>query len=79
MTEWLQLSKEMRQWYVIEDIIAAIRDADDLEWQLIEINESSQGDDCPYCGGDCERNEASGVDAFCDGYAGDIDGLSEGK
>jgi hypothetical protein len=32
---------------------------------------------CPYCNGDCLRNDKNGIDAFCDGYAGDIDGLFE--
>jgi len=35
--EWIQLSDDDRADYIVEDIIAAIRDADEGEWDLIDI------------------------------------------
>ena len=35
--EWIKLSDNDAANYVIEDIIAAIRDSDDGEWDLIDI------------------------------------------
>ena len=35
--KWIKLSEDDRADYVIDDIIAAIRDADDGEWDLIDI------------------------------------------
>jgi len=32
--------------------------------------------DCPYCGGNCP-NEPDNSEFLCDGFSGDIDGLSE--
>lgn len=30
---------------------------------------------CAYCGGSCSTVEAENDDAYCDGFAGDVDGL----
>ena len=35
--EWIQLSDDDQVDYIVEDIIAAIRDADEGEWDLIDI------------------------------------------
>lgn len=35
--QWLALSEDDRSNYVIEDIVAAMRDSDDLEWEDIEV------------------------------------------
>ena len=35
--EWIQLSDDDRADYIVEDIIAAIRDGDEGEWDLIDI------------------------------------------
>ena len=35
--EWIQLSDDDRADYIVEDIIAAIRDAEEGEWDLIDI------------------------------------------
>ena len=35
--EWIKLSEDDREDYIVEDIIAAIRDADEGAWDLIDI------------------------------------------
>ena len=35
--EWIKLSEDDRADYIIDDIIAAIRDAEEGEWDLIDI------------------------------------------
>jgi hypothetical protein len=35
--KWIQLSEDDRADYIVEDVIAAIRDAEDGEWNLIDI------------------------------------------
>lgn len=35
--EWVKLSEDDRADYIVEDVIAAIRDADEGEWNLIDI------------------------------------------
>ena len=35
--EWIKLSEDERADYIVEDVIAAIRDADEGEWNLIDI------------------------------------------
>jgi hypothetical protein len=35
--EWVKLSEDDRADYIIEDVIAAIRDADEGEWNLIDV------------------------------------------
>lgn len=35
--EWVKLSEDNRENYIIEDIVAAIRDSDDGEWDSIDI------------------------------------------
>ena len=35
--EWVKLSEDDKADYIVEDVIAAIRDADEGEWNLIDI------------------------------------------
>ncbi len=46
-----------------------------LKANLDDVLEACMAD-CPYCGGECPSSDADEEDAYCDGWAGDIDGLA---
>jgi len=46
-----------------------------LKANLDDVLEACRAD-CPYCGGECPSSDADEEDAYCDGWAGDIDGLA---
>lgn len=39
--------------------------------RIAELLDIDVNNDCPHCGGSCVRNYENGIDAFCDGYAGE--------
>lgn len=45
VTEWIKLPKHERQLYIVEDVIAAIRDSEDLEYDSLNLTINEYSDD----------------------------------
>lgn len=40
--EYLSLTHQERQFYILDNITSAIRDSDDLEWVQIDVSEEAE-------------------------------------